>query len=94
MERKQSDPSRSGTDKDRPEIEKKSPRPDLDVKGRPGEPSQAKPNRESSREDERQAGGREGSGGRRASTPSGPSEGMPSAPGREKVEQPFEESEE
>jgi hypothetical protein len=94
MERKQSDPSRSGIDKDRPEIEKKSPRPDLDVKGRPGEPSQAKPKREGSRQDERQPGAREGSGGSRTATPSERSEGMRSEPGREKAEQPFEEPEE
>ncbi|HVS10341.1 MAG TPA: hypothetical protein VMS76_10745 [Planctomycetota bacterium] len=84
MERKQSDSG--GSREDPREIEKKSPRPDLDVQGRPSkEGGTSAPGR--SKEDEsRRSSEREGSGGRHPSTISDRGEGRPTAPGRSDIE--------
>jgi hypothetical protein len=84
MERKQSD--RGGSREEPREIEKKSPRPDMEVQGRPSKEGGSSAPGRSKDDESRRSGEREGSGGRHPSTMSDRGEDRRSAPGTSDIE--------
>ena len=84
MERKQSD--RGGSREEPREIEKTSPRPDLDVQGRPSKEGGTSAPGRSKDDESRRSREREGSSGRHPSTMSDRDEGRRTAPGRSDIE--------